>query len=100
MRVFQWLSVAAILVSCVVTPIAALAQAGAFGIRGVVILPKAPASFDLSWGDSAARRYYLSDRTNNAVDVIDTGTEQIVALIPGFAGATGRGATAGPNGLV
>ena len=80
-------------------PLTGWAQGIVFRLTHVVVLPKAPASFDLSWADAAGRRYYLSDRTNNAVDVIDTDTNALVELIPGFAGATGRGATAGPNGL-
>lgn len=43
-------------------------------------------SFDLGVVDSAAGRYYFTDRNNKSVDVIDTKTNQLVAQIAGFAG--------------
>jgi hypothetical protein len=56
-------------------------------------------SFDISYADSG--RYFLSDRNNKAVDVVDTSSNQLVAQIPG--NFTGIGATtenSGPDGLV
>ena len=78
----------------------AAAQGGAYGPVSVVILPKAPGSFDIGWADPASRRYYVTDRTNASVDVVNTDTDSLVGLIKGFAGATGKSQTAGPNGLV
>jgi hypothetical protein len=70
-------------------------------------------SFDISWVDQATGLYYLADRSNKALDVIDTtgtftGTPetlfgQIGGPAPngaGFAGDTGTAATSGPNGVV
>lgn len=58
-----------------------------------------PFSFDISYADSG--KYYLADRNNAAVDVVDTGSNTLVAQIKG--GFTGIGAsndTSGPDGLV
>jgi hypothetical protein len=60
-------------------------------------------SFDISFVDQATQTYYLADRSNNAVDVVNAKTGQFVKQIaahPAFAGFTGSGATSGPNGVV
>jgi len=60
-------------------------------------------TFDISWVDASTRRYFLADRSNKAIDVIDTQTNKVVDQIPGnppFAGATGNNDTSGPNGVV
>lgn len=72
---------------------------GTMGIGGL-------ASFDISWVDPALHSYFLADRSNKSVDVIDTGTKQLNQYFPGFVGAfvTPSGATnndlSGPNGLL
>ena len=64
-------------------------------------------SFDISFVDPATGLYYLADRSNAALDVIDTKTDTFFGQIggnpafqPGFAGDTGTAATSGPNGVV
>src|SRR5205823_7096380 len=47
--------------------------------------------------------YYLADRSNAAVDVVDAKTGKFVKQIaasPAFAGFSGSNATSGPNGVV
>ena len=60
-------------------------------------------SFDISFVDQKTETYYLADRSNAAVDVVDantgTFTKQIAAS-PAFKGFTGNNATSGPNGVV
>lgn len=69
-------------------------------------------SFDISAVDSAAGRYYLADRNNKSIDVVDIKTNQLIASIAGFAGCMSQdsaplagcsGAVAnsrsGPNGV-
>src|SRR5215510_13338496 len=48
-------------------------------------------SFDISWVDQATHRYYLADRSNNTVDIVDTTTNTLkFRLGTGtFAGFTG-----------
>ena len=64
-------------------------------------------SFDISWVDAATQRYYLADRSNAGVDVVDTRTGTFIKVIKGnFAGvkfnAAGAANTAlsGPHGVV
>jgi hypothetical protein len=62
-------------------------------------------SFDISFVDQKTETYYLADRSNIAVDVVDaktgTFTKQIAASPP-FAGFSSTGGTpkSGPNGVV
>lgn len=58
-----------------------------------------PFTFDVSYADNG--KYFLADRNNKAIDVVDTSTNQLIEQIPG--GFLGIGAsldTSGPNGLV
>jgi hypothetical protein len=67
-------------------------------------------SFDISWVDQGTHKYYLADRSNAVVDIVDTNTNTLLgqlAATPQFAGFTpcvapGHGANdcAGPNGVV
>src|SRR5689334_8204356 len=64
-------------------------------------------SFDISFVDLATQTYYLADRSNKAVDVVDAKTGQFVTQIFGnFKGftpcspAAGANDCAGPNGVV
>ena len=57
-------------------------------------------AFDISWVDPAAGRYYLGDRSNASVDVIDITTNEVVAQIKGFVGAKKSNDISGPDGVV
>jgi hypothetical protein len=63
-------------------------------------------SFDISWVDQDRQLYFLADRSNAAIDVVDTKTDIFVGQIPGgFAGVAVvggvvRGGQSGPNGVV
>src|SRR3989454_2738627 len=69
-------------------------------------------SFDISFVDPATQRYYLADRSNKAVDVVDAATDTFITQISPnnghapFAGfvpcspAAGANDCAGPNGVV
>ena len=66
--------------------------------------------FDISWVDSVTQTYYLGDRSNAAVDVVDANTGTFIRQItatPPFAGVKLNGAgtavnnnISGPNGVV
>jgi hypothetical protein len=65
-------------------------------------------SFDISWVDQTHRLYFLADRSNKVVDVVDTTSNILVEQLapgPGFAPFAGVSppafstATAGPNGV-
>ncbi|MCA1645727.1 MAG: cytochrome C nitrite reductase [Chloroflexi bacterium] len=57
-------------------------------------------AWDISWVDSASGHYYLADRTNGSIDVIDIATNAVTSQISGFVGATGKNDTSGPDGVV
>jgi hypothetical protein len=64
-----------------------------------ISLPKNPDNFDFGWVDSNLQRYYLCDRSNASVDVIDAAQDDYLTTIGGFCGITGDNKTAGPSGL-
>ena len=65
-------------------------------------------SFDISWVNPNRAEYYLADRSNGAVDIVNTSTNKFKTQIKGFVGAKLGNATAntlnnnisGPDGLV
>ncbi len=69
-----------------------------------VELPGQPlVKFDIGWVDPDARRYYLADRSNARITVIDVDSlEYVAGLAEGqFTGVPASGgATAGPNGVL
>lgn len=68
---------------------------------GTIRWTPAPAtSVDISWIDSASRRYFVSDRTNGVVHIVNLDTMKQVAVVSGFAGARDKANASGPNGLV
>ena len=99
-------------VSALLTPVCLLSAGPAFShdenesrgaVRLIATIPipgTAMKSFDISWVDSQTRLYFLADRSNKSVDVIDTRRNVVVDQIGGgFAGATGNNDTSGPNGV-
>src|SRR5260370_9675910 len=59
--------------------------------------------FDISFVDQTTQTYYLADRSNAVVDVVDARTNELVSQLsatPAFKGFTGNNATSGPNGVV
>ncbi len=66
-----------------------------------IAVPGAPLkSFDIGWVDAPTAHYYLADRSNKAVDVVNTLTDRVVGQIGGFVGFSGNNDTSGPNGVV
>ena len=67
----------------------------------MIPVPGAPlASYDISWIDRKSQIYYLADRSNAGIDIIDAKSHEFVARIPGFVGFTGDNDTSGPDGVV
>lgn len=65
--------------------------------------------FDISWVDNSTQKYYLADRTNNAIDLVDAATDTFLGFIGQgqFTGSNPCPAQpkdlrhcAGPNGVV
>ncbi len=61
---------------------------------------KALNSFDIGWVDPTSQTYYLADRSNAAIDIVNAKTNTFVRRVTGFAGFHGSNDTAGPNGIV
>src|SRR6476646_1367960 len=58
-------------------------------------------SFDIGFVDPVINRYVLADRTNKAIDIVDTTTNKVVSQFqPGFVGFTGNNDTSGPDGVL
>lgn len=67
-------------------------------ITTVNVSPKNPESFDFAWIDPHSQLYYLTDRTNSGVDIIDA-SHRFLSTISGFVGFTGSPLNSGPNGI-
>jgi hypothetical protein len=87
------------------------AKDGAVGLLSTVPIPGTKANttggkmfiFDISFVDQTTQTYYLSDRSNAVVDVVNARTNTLINQIsatPAFKGFTGNNATSGPNGVV
>ena len=58
-------------------------------------------SFDISWFDPVLERYFLADRNNKTIDVINPANNSLTQFInAGFAGFTGDNDTSGPDGVL
>jgi hypothetical protein len=83
----------------------ALADEGGDGrpirLLATVPTPGAPLiAFDISWIDPATETYYLADRSNATIDIVDARRNIFVRQIHGgFRGFTGNNDTSGPNGI-
>ena len=83
-------------------------KSGAVRLLKTIPIPNvAMRAFDISWVDATSQRYYLADRSNAAVDVIDAKNGTFITQITGgFAGAvlnaggTANNDVSGPNGVV
>jgi hypothetical protein len=75
-------------------------------LTAVPIPGKPLQSYDISWVNPARAEYYLADRSNSGIDIIDTHTLTFKRTIGGFVGAKLRSSGAvnndisGPDGVV
>lgn len=83
------------------------AQGGPYRQIALIQVPGVPVpsgvfSFDISWVDPATHRYYLADRSNNGIDVIDTVAMRFLYRMAQkqFIGFTGKNDTSGPDGIL
>jgi DNA-binding beta-propeller fold protein YncE len=66
-----------------------------------IAIPKGPLkAFDISWVDPITGHYYLADRSNASVDVVDIATNEVTTQIGGFVGARKSNDISGPDGVV
>src|SRR5262249_20368859 len=76
-------------------------------LAGVIVVPDNPImSTDISWVDPGTERFYLADRSNFGVDIIDAESDLFVDRVSGMAGPkpSGGGTSTtngpGPNGVL
>lgn len=70
-------------------------------ITNIAVPNAASPAFSFDIGYAEAGRYYLADRNNKAVDVVDTKSNAIIAQITGpFAGVGKTTDASGPDGIV
>lgn len=66
-----------------------------------VAIPGSPLkSYDISFVNPRRAEYYLADRSNKGVDVINTDSLTFKRRLGGFVGFTGSNDTSGPDGVV
>jgi hypothetical protein len=86
-------------------------QTATVALPATAINPKGGVnSFDIGFDDADIHTYVLADRTNKAIDIIDTNTNTVTRELTGCGGnvpfpscsvfAGGSGATGGPNGVI
>ena len=79
----------------------AAAQDQSFKRLSTIAVPGEPlAAFDISFVDPTTETYYLADRSNKGVDMIDARTNKFIGRIGGFVGPSTKNDTAGPNGII
>lgn len=55
--------------------------------------------FDLGLVDATSETYYLADRTNKSIDIVDAKTNTLLAQVSGYVGQKSSNAVSGPNGM-
>ncbi|HYZ15491.1 MAG TPA: hypothetical protein VE591_03775 [Candidatus Acidoferrum sp.] len=74
-----------------------------FGLKRTVAVPNLVAggkfSYDIGIVDSTTHRYYLADRNNKSLDIVDT-TNYTLRQVPGFFGVGATNSVSGPDGVV
>ena len=68
-------------------------------LTAVQIPGKPLGAFDISWVNPYLNQYYLGDRSNAGIDVINTVSNTFALRLTGFVGAQSSNATSGPDGV-
>ena len=97
-------------VSVLLAATAGLAAASDSSVTFVhTISPPNTKSFDISWVENSAAKYFLADRANNAVDLINAKTDTFlgpigksvfVGAVPAASCPTGGNTCSGPDGVL
>jgi hypothetical protein len=69
-------------------------------LANILWWPKPSTSIDIASVSSDLRWYFLADRTNGGVQVVNMDTLSVDTVITGFTGTRGKAAVSGPNGLM
>jgi hypothetical protein len=68
-------------------------------VTAVPVGPNPLLSYDISFVNPDRGEYYLADRSNSSIDIINTKTLTLVRQLTGFAGFSGNNDTSGPDGV-
>jgi hypothetical protein len=89
--------------SCLLA-VAARSADETYTVKTIIPVPGGLTSFDISFVDANINTFVLADRTNRAIDVVDTRTNTLIHQFtanPPFAGVVATPANAsGPNGVI
>ena len=83
-----------------------LTQANVFCLNVIQVPGNRLTSFDISWADPVKALYFLGDRSNKGIDVINTANNTFKARLTGFVGISLLNPTSinnnvsGPNGVM
>ena len=82
-------------------PVAPPAQTVGFQslIKVANVGPAPGFDFDLGLVDSTTETYYLADRTNKSIDIVDAKTNTVLAQVGGYVGQKSSNSVSGPNGM-
>lgn len=61
--------------------------------------PQPGFDFDLGLVDPKSETYFLADRTNKSIDIVDAKTNTLLAQVKGYVGQLASNAASGPNGM-
>jgi hypothetical protein len=69
-----------------IPPPATVSDPACPGVLTLVDSPSGRWSVDISWFDPNTKKYYLADRNNGGIDIIDVTTDEVVGFAGGFIG--------------
>lgn len=87
-----------LLLTLAMTVLVAVGAASAAELKQIATIPvpgEGLTSFDISFIDQKTQRYYLADRSNKSIDIVDTKTNKWIGRVEGFIGPVMR-----PDGRV
>lgn len=89
-------------------PTLGLASSTTYGLTTTIAIPASAVnsqggkfnSFDISYVDPISGYYYIADRSNASVDIINGATNKVVGQAGGFVGQGATTSVSGPDGVV
>src|SRR5689334_1682722 len=83
-----------------VPPPASVADPKCPSVTTLAASPSGRWSVDISFFDASTQKFYMADRNNFSIDIVDTATDTITGAASGFVGIQPVANTSGPNGVM
>ncbi|HEX9443314.1 MAG TPA: hypothetical protein VGA73_04300, partial [Candidatus Binatia bacterium] len=83
-----------------VPPPATVADPNCPSVPTLATSPSGRWSVDISWFDPSTQKFYMADRNNFSVDIVDANTDTVVGAASNFVGIRPGTNTSGPNGVL